>query len=54
MSIFNFFRKKKNLEQTDNSTSFVQPVNLQIETIKRQVEILTESIQMVNDSNNLV
>lgn len=53
MSIFNFFRKKKNLEQTDNSTSSVQPVNLQIETIKRQVEILTESIQLVNDSNNL-
>lgn len=37
---------------TDNLNPTV-PTGLQHESIKRQVEILTESIQLVNDSNNL-
>jgi len=50
MSIFDFFRKKKQQPELPPNN---QNGNMQKETIKRYVEILTESIQLVNDSNNL-
>lgn len=50
MSIFDFFQKKRQQPELPPNS---QNGNMHKETIKRHVEILTESIQLVNDSNNL-
>lgn len=45
--------KKKEVTFADKPSLSTEPVSIQNEIIKRQVTILSESIKLVNDSNNL-